>query len=136
MADVSITPANVVPGADAQPLNGISGETITAGMAVYLKSSDGRYWKSQMDGTAAEAAIAGIATTGSSAGQNVVVQIGGTLTIGGTVVAGTVYIVSATAGGICPVADIASTNYLSIVGYATTAAIIVVTKQATGVVHA
>ena len=105
-------------------------------MSVYLRSSDTKWYKAQSDGTAAEATIGGVVVTGSSASQACVVQTGGTLTIGGTVVAGTVYIVSATAGGICPVADLSSTQFLAIVGYATTSAIIVVNKVATGVAKA
>lgn len=46
----------------------------------------------------------------------------GTLTIGGTVVVGTVYVVSATAGGIAPSADLATGWYTTILGVATTAA--------------
>jgi hypothetical protein len=40
----------------------------------------------------------GITLTGSAAGQPVVVQTGGSITIGGTVTNGTVYFLSGTAG--------------------------------------
>ncbi len=139
MADITVTAANVLPGSDANVLtNYLAGETITAGMAVYLKSSDSRWWKAQCDSTAAEAGSAGlgIALMGSSAGQAVAVQISGSITIGATVVATTQYIVSATAGGICPIADIVSTNYLSLLGYGSTTAILIMNKNATGIVKA
>jgi hypothetical protein len=99
MADISVTAASVVPGANATLIQSTAGETITAGMAVYLKASDSRWWKAQADGT--------------------------------------IYVVSATAGGICPEADLASTNYVSILGVGSTAAVIkMLANGATGIAHA
>ena len=135
VADVAITAASVLPGSGAVIVNGTAGETLTAGMGVYLKT-DGKYWKSQADGTAAEATVAGVVLNGASAGQPVSVQTGGTVTIGGTVVVGTVYTVSATAGGICPITDLVSTNYLSVLGAAPTAGTITLKPWATGIVKA
>lgn len=105
-------------------------------MAVYLKASDTRYWKADNNVTSAEAAVIGIALTGSSAGQSVNVQISGSITIGGTIAAATQYIVSATAGGICPIADLASTQYMSNIFYGSTTAIGIMNLKATGVVKA
>lgn len=143
MADITITPANVVPGSGATQVQGTAGETITAGMAVYYKSSDQRWWKAQADGTAAESGngtMYGIALTGSSAGQPIFVDtFDGTtgITIGGTTVVGTIYCVSATAGGICPWADLASTNYVTVLGVgAPSNKILMVQNAATGIAHA
>jgi predicted transcriptional regulator len=111
----------------------LAGETITAGMAVYLKSSDSRLWKAQADGTAAEAAFVGVALNGASAGQPVQVQSGGEITIGATVAIGTVYVVATTAGGIAPVADLISTNYVTVVGVGTTAAILTILPIVSGI---
>ena len=143
MADITITAASVVPGANATQIQGTAGETITAGMAVYLKSSDSRWWKAQADGTSAESGVGsntlGVALTGSSAGQPIIVDTADTngITIGGTTVVGTVYCVSATAGGICPWADLASTNYVTIVGVGDTSnKIKMIVGGATGIAHA
>lgn len=142
MADISITPASVVPGSNATQIQGTAGETITAGMAVYLKTSDSRWWKAQADGTAAESGSGtqlGVALCGASAGQPIVVDIADAngITIGGTVAVGTVYVVSATAGGICPEADITSGQYLTIIGVgSTTSAIKMLAGGATGIAHA
>lgn len=138
MADLTITAASVLPGTGADIAQGTAGETITAGMAVYLKS-DGKYWKAQDDGTVAESGSGttiGVGLNGASAGQPVSVQRGGPITIGATVAVGTWYGLSATAGNISPVADVASTNYATILGIATTTAIINLKPNASGVAHA
>jgi hypothetical protein len=142
MADISVTAASVVPGANATLIQSIAGETITAGMAVYLKASDSRWWKAQADGTAAESGngtTLGIAVCGASAGQPLVIDTADSagITIGGTVVVGTIYVVSATAGGICPEADITAGQYLSILGVGSSTTVIkMLTGGATGIAHA
>lgn len=137
MADLSITAANVAVSASARVNNTANaGETITAGMSVYLKAADGRWWKAQCDGVIAESGsgvLRGIALHGSLAGQPLAVMEAGDIVIGATVTVGTEYYVSATAGGICPVADLASTNYLTIVGYAITTTVIRLLMTATGI---
>lgn len=116
----------------------VFGEAVTAGQAVYLKSSDGKWWLAQCDGTAEEAGSGGVgvALNGGAANQPAAVQTGGLITIGGTVAATLVYVVSATAGGICPIADLVSTNKLTILGYATTTGVIDLRPLATGVAKA
>ena len=124
MADLSITAGNVTAGTGAVVKSGsttLAGETITAGMAVYLKSSDSKYYKAQNDGTSAEAAVVGIALTGSSSGQPISVQTGGPINAGGTVAVGETYYVSANAGGIAPYGDIGAGDYVSIIGVGITA---------------
>lgn len=117
MADITITAANVLR-TSADTTTGIAGETITAGQAVYLKSSDTRYWKAQCDGTAAEAAAVGIALHAALAGQPLTIATGGTMNIGATT-AKVFYYLSATAGGIAPIADLTSGQYIVSLGYAT-----------------
>lgn len=140
MADISVT-ANSV----AVAANGVvertynAGATITAGQAVYLDSSN--TWQlAQADGTAAEAGSGlnfGISLHASVSGQPLAVQTGGTITIGATVVAGTPYVVSATAGGIAPFADLVSTNRVTYLAYATTTGILDLNfKKYTGVTKA
>lgn len=120
MADITVTAANVAY-SSGPTSDGTAGETITAGECVYLKSSDSRYWKSQSDGTAAEAAAVGIALHASLAGQPLkIAATGSTINIGGTTAVKT-YFVGAAAGGIAPEADVlgASGSYLTRLGYAT-----------------
>lgn len=143
MADISITAANVVPGTSATQVQGTAGATITAGQAVYYDSASSLTWKlAQADGTALESGSGtqyGIALCGASSGQPFVVDTVDTngITIGGTTVVGTIYCVSATAGGICPWADLASTNYVTVLGVGKTGnKIATVSGGNTGIAHA
>lgn len=127
MADITITATSVLTSGTKQ--QGTLGETVTAGQAVYKKSSDSKWYKAQADGTAEENGSNGIAIamTGGATGQGFlyVDKAGVTVTIGGTVAAGTEYYVSATAGGICPFADLVSTNRVCRIGYADSTSTIV-----------
>lgn len=137
MVDLVITAANVVAGANATKRRGTAGATITAGQAVYLdQSSTGKWLLADGDeDTAAERGgqIVGIALNGAADGQPIEVQTKGLITIGATLTAGTTYYLSDTPGGICPLADLASGDYYVIVGIATTAAILDVNFQYSGV---
>jgi predicted lysophospholipase L1 biosynthesis ABC-type transport system permease subunit len=58
---------------------------------------------------------------------------GGDITIGAAVSAGVAYYLSATAGGICPVADLVSTNYPVILGIAKSTTVLSVKITEAGV---
>ena len=134
MTDVSITPANVVPGANAVKERGTAGATITAGQAVYRHNTTKKYLLADTDSaTAAVRETRGIALNGASDGQPLTIQKGGLITIGGTVTPGVAYYLSGTAGGIAPIADVASGDYPGLIGMATTAAIINITLNYSGV---
>lgn len=116
MADLTITAASVVSGADAVNVTGVAGETITAGMAV-AKAADGTIWK--CDNNSATALIrkpVGIALHASLANQPITYQTKGDITIGATVAAGVTYFSSDTAGGIGVAADNASGEYTGVLG--------------------
>ena len=119
MADLTITPANVLKGANSAYEVGIAGETILAGQALYLKTADSRLWKAQCDTTDEEATVIGVALHGATAGQPVSYQTSGAMTIGATTVKTTHYVLSAAAGGIAPQADLVGTNRIVFIGYAT-----------------
>lgn len=124
MADLTVTAASVINATSggSQVGTGIAGETITAGQPLYVKSSDSKLWKAQCDGTTEEATVVGIALTGAAANQAVAYAAnGGTINIGATTVKTTTYVLSATAGGICPQADLVSTNKIVRIGHATDA---------------
>jgi len=124
MSDLSVTAANCVPGADARLEAGFAGETITAGMAVY-KASTGLWMKADSNSATALARQAtGIAMCGSSLNQPITVQKSGSLTLGATLTAGTAYYLSDTAGGICPVADVGSGEYVDLIGVATSTSVL------------
>lgn len=139
MSAISVTAGNVLPGANAVATfnsSNVFGETVTAGQAVYQKASDGKFYKAQAD-TAAKATCVGIARNGGSAGQPAFFQTAGTIAIGGTTVAGTIYCVSAgTAGDIVPWADLATTNYVTILGVGDGTGNIIMGINVTGITHA
>jgi hypothetical protein len=133
MADLTITPASVVSGGGTTR-QGTAGATITAGQVVYLDSSDGKYKLADSDsGTAAARAPVGIALHAASSGQPLLVQYDGPVTIGATLTPGLAYYLSKTAGGICPVADIASGGYATIIGIATSASVLDIKIHQSGV---
>lgn len=118
MAAVSQTPANVRSGDGAVTDVVEAGEAFDAGQAVYLNTSDGKYYKCDADDSS-KIAIKGLALTGSDAsGDQFVLQSDGDCNIGGTTVKGEVYVVG-NAGGIHPCSDLASNWYPIILGPAT-----------------
>jgi hypothetical protein len=94
---------------------------VTAGQAVYLNSSDGKVWKAACDlGTAANRCI-GLALSAAGADQWTTVQSAGTIKIGATaaILAGSVYVLTDTAGGIAnhlDLDDAAATERCCIIG--------------------
>lgn len=136
MADITVTAANVVWVSGSSPVLGTIGETVTAGQCVYVKASDSRLWKAQADGTSAEATAVGIMLNGGAAGQvGMYAPSGASINIGGTTAKTTTYLVSATAGGVAPQADIVTSgHYHSRLGYASaTDGSFTVDLRATGV---
>jgi hypothetical protein len=135
MADLTITAANVLAGSGAKKVNGTAGATITAGQAVYLDSADNEYKLADNDSaTAAVRTVAGIALHASLDGQPLTILSQGPITIGATTAVGEVYCLSSTAGGICPVADIAAGDYNTIIGIGTSTTVIDVKLHAAGAV--
>lgn len=131
MADLVITPANVIKGSvTAYPnltATGIAGETITAGQAVYINASDSnKIYKADANASSSSAAAVGIALHAALAGQPVQYMTSGALTFGAILTVGQYYVVSATAGGIAPTADLASGWYSTLLmwGYSTSVAIV------------
>lgn len=134
MTDISITPASVLPSTDATIERGTAGATITAGQVVYLESSSGQFKLADCDhATAAIRSPRGIALHGASSGQPLQILRSGLITIGGTMTAGVAYYLSKVAGGIAPVADIASGGYATVLGIATSTTVLKVNITESGV---
>lgn len=137
MTDIAITAANVVKGSGARVVQGTLGATVTAGQVVYLDTTTSTYKLADCDSaTAAARSPAGIALNGGGSGQPVDVLTSGLVTVGATLTAGVTYYLSPTAGGICPVADVLSGDYPTIMGIATSASVLSVKIHSAGVVLA
>ena len=131
MADLVITATGVLALGGATRETGVAGEAITAGQAVY-KHTDRKLYKADCL-TAAKAAAIGVALNGAAAGQPVVYVRGGGLNPGATVAPGTVYGVTDTAGGIGPIGDRATADYITVLGIGVTAGRLDLAIHASGV---
>lgn len=120
MADVSVTAASVVKTANTAISEGIAGGTVTAGMPVYIDTTDSSKLKAADCDVQATSVAAGIALHGASAGQPLKYATSGNLTFNAGFTVGVVYVVSTTAGGIAPDTDLVSGDYVTILGIATT----------------
>lgn len=134
MSDLSITAASVIAGTGARTVNGTAGATITAGQVVYLDSADNEYKLADCDSaTAAVRSPAGLALHGAADGQPLEVLTRGPVTIGATMTAGLTYYLSQNPGGICPIGDLGSGDYRTIIGVATSTTVLDVLFHESGV---
>lgn len=121
MADLTITAANVSPVAGYQFEDMTAGVAITAGDVIYKDSSDSLAKLADCDGAAALAVVKGIALNDAAVTQPVRVQTAGDLDVGATLTVGEIYVLSGTAGNICPEGDLATNDKVCILGVATAA---------------
>lgn len=124
MAVLSITATEVLPGAAATILTGTAGANITAGQALYVDSTDSNKLKLAQN-TSTKYAFAGFAVCGAATGQPVNYDASDSdLTLGASanVTVGTVYVLSDTAGSVCPASDGGTGDYQTIVGIGKTTA--------------
>lgn len=119
MAAISITAANMIPSVDALRLPGYlkAHEAVTAGQLAYLYSADGTYGLADANGITETNTCAGIFENNAAAGQVVsIIYFDPSLTIGGTMTLGKLYIIGATPGQITESADAASGWHVQYVG--------------------
>lgn len=116
--DLSLTATSVVPSVRAISRTAVAGETITAGKLVYKSATDGKIYLCDCDSaTSAVRAVLGIAVVTAGTGTVCTYVIEDPeLTIGGTVSAGVIYVLSATAGGIAPAADLTTGWFTQVIG--------------------
>jgi hypothetical protein len=125
MADLTITAGNVVSGSNASIVEGRLGEAVTAGQAVYLSSTSQKWMKADSNSVTAEARHAiGIALNGGSTDQPIQIQKAGDITLGATLTPGVAYYLSDTPGGVCPVADVGTGEYVCLLGLAKSASVL------------
>lgn len=123
MTDLVITVASVIPGANAIKETGVAGATITAGQTVYKEAATNQFKLADSNSATVEVRTPyGIALHASLAGQPLTVQTSGDLALGATLTVGAGYYQSETPGGVQPVADLATGELVTLLGFATTAA--------------
>jgi hypothetical protein len=130
MADISITAANVALGASTTPNKVVQvGESVTQGMPLYLHT-DGKWYQCDANDGVAKAVVGAIALTSAATNGYALAAMPATtpgrsmVNLGATLAVGTAYAVSATKGAIAPIADITSTQFVSVIGIATTTALL------------
>ncbi|MEN6535645.1 MAG: hypothetical protein ABFD89_18420 [Bryobacteraceae bacterium] len=135
MVDISITAANVVvSGTGHSRTSGTAGETIPAGKAYYVDPTTKKWMLADSNSTTAEARHAdGVTLNSASLNQPINGVKSGAVTIGGTLTAGVAYYLSDTPGGICPVADIGTGEYVCLLGIALSATVLDVDIHYSGV---
>lgn len=132
MADLSITAANVAHAAvGLQTSTKQAGEALTQGEPVYV--SDGKYFKADADASAGTAEVVGIAMTAASTDGYFTMASSGPINLGATLTVGETYVLSATAGGIAPIGDLETGDYVTTLGIATTASRLDLSINASGV---
>jgi len=134
MADITVTAANVKATSNSSAVLVQFGEAVTQGEPVYLKAADSKYWLCD-NVAAASAAAVGIALTPNIADGYGFIQTTGSIDLGATLVVGTTYVVAGTAGGIAPEIDIGTTEFVSILGVASSAALLRMDISNTGIAH-
>lgn len=132
MADLTITTANVKPGSTSTIVErATAGATITPGMALY-RGSSGKMLISHCETSAATAVVSHIALTGGADTEPIIVIPAlNEIAIGATLTVGQIYILS-TSGLICPVSDLATSDWVTIIGYGKSANILDFRPQVTG----
>ena len=121
MAAVTITSTAVLKTASTQTADGVAGVAIAAGEWLYLDSATNTLKLAEAGDTEAKAAVVGQALNNAAAGQPVRYASGGLVDVDNVALAG-VYVLSATAGKMCPVADLVTDDWLTLlaVGRSTT----------------
>lgn len=120
MADLAVTATSVLASGQATKETGVAGAALTAGQLVYKEAATGQFKGTDCDSATAEVRnIYGVALNGAAIGQPVVVARNDPdFTPGATLVKGSRYYASGTAGGIAPEADLASGDHVALLGVA------------------
>lgn len=135
MADLTITAASVAIGGNAVTETGVSGASITAGQVVF-KNASSELVLSDADSTSLDE-VYGIALHAAADGQPLTIaRPGSEITIGATLTAGTAYYLSATAGGICPAADLGTGDRVILLGLAKSTSVLIFRPIDSGVILA
>jgi len=133
MANITQTAANVAAGSSATRVQLVqAGETITQGMPVYL-ASDGKYYQTDANDTAVKAQAKGIAVSPAATDGYFLMAVDGLINLGATLAVGQIYCVSATKSAIAPYGDLTTNDFVTILGIATTTALMDINIVVSGV---
>ena len=134
MADLTVVAANVKPAASTVTKKGIAGEAISAGESVF-KAADGGIELCENDQAALDAACIGVALNDAAVDQPIEYAITGDVNMGAIMTIGQTYVVGAAPGGIAPEVDVIATEFLTVIGVATTTSNLKLGILQSGVAH-
>lgn len=119
MATYTITASAVLPAGTS--LGALAGEAINAGEVVRIDSTDGKAYKAESADTEQKARASGIAVNTAVAGQPVSYVSSGDVTVDAglftTIGVGALLVLAPTAGKAMDVGDLATTNWVTILGW-------------------
>lgn len=132
MAAITFTAVRTT--SNTQIKNVLYGATISAGQTLYYDSATVKYKLGDNNASAATAEVKGIALTpGVDSGYGVIATRGSLVFVGATMTQGKAYYAGATAGEIVPETDLASGNYNTRLGVASSATQLDLDIRASGV---
>lgn len=133
MADLSITAASVgIAALGTQYTTVQVGEAVTQGQPGYPSTADNLYYQTDANLSAAAAAATGVFLTAAATSGYAIFAQRGSYIPGATLTVGQTYCVSRTKGGICPIADLTTGDYVTILGVATTTTALTLAINASG----
>ena len=138
MAAYTFTPGDVI-APTGGAFNAVAGVALAAGDLIYLDASDSNKAKlAQSDGAVAQAAVVGICVNSAAIGQPIMYNTGGVITVDAASFAtvGELLVLSADAGDLSPALDLATGDYVSILGWVLSANTFQFSIKNTGVQHA
>jgi hypothetical protein len=130
MAELTITPENVRLGANTKTIKGESGGTLTPMMPVYLHA-DGDY-RAAANTSALLADCKGLIIGYGDDGETIEIAQSGLVTVGATLTVNTLYVIGSS-GKIMPYGDLTTGDFGTVLGWATTTAVLNLQIQASGV---
>jgi hypothetical protein len=137
MADLTLTTIALAANASTPPTvtTDLADDTIALAAAIWADASDQSKMKNaDANLSALGATVRGLALTPAVAGQWVSYITAGDVDLGSALLTmGVAYVLSRNAGKICPIADLASGDFLTIVGYPVTTQILRVRMVITGI---
>lgn len=133
MANLTITEANVrLSTENSRTKQLLGGEAIDIGEVVYYDTSTQKYKLAEAGDTSAKSQATHIAITKCAADNDYFIGVElGEMVIGATITLGEIYVVSATAGKICPSGDLTTGDYITIIGVPKTTTVLDVAFNAT-----
>jgi hypothetical protein len=123
MADITVTEASVkAANSNTAKTTGTAGAAVPIGRSVYADPTSGKIYKAQATNNVHTANLVGVSLTEAKGdGQPIVYATEGDVTFGTDLTVGQTYVVSpGTAGNIAPVSDLATGNFVGLLGVATT----------------